>query len=69
MSNSLPNLATMNWVMVTEEDIICDQAEQALCDQYDRQVVPYYEDAREKAEAVRHVYDENLIGRLFEEND
>ena len=44
-------------------------AEQALSDQYDRQVRAFYDDAREKAEAVRQVYDENLIGRLFKEND
>ena len=69
LSNSLPNLSTITWVRVTEEDAIRDEAEQALCDQYDTQVRDYYDDAREKAEAVRQVYDENLIGRLFKEND
>jgi hypothetical protein len=61
LSNSLPNLSTISWVRVTEEDAIPDEAEQALCDQYDRQVRAYYDDARDKAEAVRQVYDENLI--------
>ena len=69
LSNSLPNLSTITWVRVTEEDEIRDEAEQALCDQYDRQVRAYYDDAQDKAEVVRQVYDENLIGRLFKEND
>ena len=69
LSNSLPNLSTISWVRVTDEDVLQDEAEQALCDQYDRQVQAYYDDAREKAEAVRQVFEENLIGRLFKEND
>ena len=42
-----------------------DEAEQALCDQYDRQIRVYYEEAREKARAVRQVFEENLIGKLL----
>ena len=68
LSRSLPNLSTVNWVMITEDDILQDEAEQALCDQYDRQILEYYDEAREKTRAVRQVFDENLIGKLFEEN-
>ena len=67
LSNSLPNLSTVNWVMITEEDIIEDKAQQALNDQYDLQILDYFEEARGKSRAVRQVYDENCIGKLFEE--
>ena len=50
--------------MYTEDDILLDEAEQALCDQYDRQIREYYEEAREKARAVRQVFDENLFAYL-----
>ena len=53
--------------MITEENIIEDKAQQALNYQYDQQVLDYYEEAREKSRAVRQVYEENCIGKLFEE--
>ena len=57
----------MNWVKYTEDDILQDEAEQSLCDQYDRQITEYYEEATEKARAVRQVFEENMIEKLFEE--
>ena len=42
LSSSLPNLSTMNWVTVTEEDVIRDQAEEALNEQYDRKIAEFY---------------------------
>ena len=51
-SNFLPNFHTIDWVTVTAEDKIRDEAEQALCDQYDRQVEEFYEEARDKAKAL-----------------
>ena len=53
--------------MITEEDIIEEEAEQASCDQYDKQIVDYYETAREKSRAVRQGFEENLIEKLVEE--
>ena len=46
LSSSLPNLSTMNWVTLTEEDVLRDQAEEALNEQYDRKIAEFYEDAR-----------------------
>ena len=66
ISRSLPNLSTLTWVRVTEEDILVEEAEQALNNQYDRQVEEFYIDAKKKAEAVREVYEENYIEKLFE---
>ena len=58
-SRSLPNLSTLTRVRVTEEDILIEEAEQALNNQYDRQVEEFYIDAKKKAESVREVYEEN----------
>ena len=54
--------------MITEDDLIRDEAEQALSDHYDRNISIFYEDAFEKAKAVRQVFDENRIEKLFDEN-
>ena len=52
---------------VTEDDLLKDAAEQALNDQYNRQVSAFYSDAHSKAAAVRKLYDENAIRELFED--
>ena len=68
---SLPNLSSLIWVRESEEDELVDSAEQALNDQYDRQVSGFcfYRDAKNKAAAIRKLYDENAIRDLFEENE
>ena len=42
-----------------------EAAEQALNEQFDRQVNDFYKNAKAKAEAMRQVYEENCIGNLF----
>ena len=64
-SRSLPNLSTLTWVRVTEEDILEDEAEQALNNQYDRQVDEFYIDAKKKADAVRQLYEENYMEEVI----
>ena len=54
-------------VKVTEEDKLVEAAEEALNDQYDRQVEDYYQEAKIQAEAANRVFEENAIGKLFEE--
>ena len=66
MTRSVPNLATLSWVRRTEEETMRDEAEQALNEQFDRQISDYYEDAKIKAAAIRQLYEENAIGKLFE---
>ena len=68
LSRSLPDMSTLNWVKITEEDSVMNAAEEALNEQYDRHVEEFYRDAKIQAEAVRRVYDEDDIGKLFEEN-
>ena len=65
MSLSLPNLSTVSWVNLTEEDILEDAAEQAMNDQYDYQVEQFYIDAKKKAEDIAQVFEENYIEKLF----
>ena len=68
LSKSLPDISTLRWVMVTEEDRVMNAAEEALNQQYDRQVEEFYREKIKEAEAVCSVYEENGIGKLFEED-
>ena len=45
------------------------EAEEALNEQYDRQIEDYYREAKLQAESVRQVYEENGIGKLFDEEN
>ena len=65
LSNSLPNLSTLNWVMITEEETIQDEAEQALNDHYDQQIQHYYEEAREKLRLIYKLIDLPIIQIIF----
>ena len=47
LSNSLPNISTIEWVK--PDDSFQDEAEEALCEQYDRQVAEFYLEEREAA--------------------
>ena len=70
LTRSLPNISTLRWVKVTEEDLTVHEAEDALNVQYDRQIDDYYREAKLQAEAVRQVHKENGIGKLIgEENN
>ena len=66
LSSSLPDLSTLTWVKFTEEEIIADEAEQALNAQHDREVSDFYEEAKKTAENLRGIFEENCIWRLFE---
>ena len=68
MSRSVPNLSTLSWVTITEEEMLMDEAEQALNEQYDRQIDEFYKDAKNRTAAIRQLYEENAIGELFEDN-
>ena len=65
VAKSLPNLSTLSWVSVTEDDIMFDEAEQAINRLYDHQVNEFYKEAKETSEKLRQVYEENCIGELF----
>ena len=54
------------FVDISEEDLIQDEAEEALSIQYDREIAQFYEEARITAANIRKVYEENAIGLLFE---
>lgn len=65
ISRSLPNLSTLSWVRVTEDDYMVEAAEQALNELFDHQVNDFYKDAKAEAEAIRQIYEEDCIGNLF----
>ena len=67
LSRSLPDMDTLSWVKVTEEDNVLNAAEEALNEQYDKEVEDYYKEAKIQAEAVRQIFEENAIGKLFEQ--
>ena len=66
LTRSLPDLSTLSWVKFTAEDIIADEAEQALNEQHDREINDFYREAKNTAENLRQVFAENCIGKLFE---
>ena len=67
LSRSLPDMATLDWVRITEEDKVLNAAEEALNEQYDRKVEDFYKEAKIQAEAVHRIFEENAIGKLFEQ--
>ena len=67
LSRSLPNLSTLVWAKVTEDDLILEAAEEALNKQYDDRIEQFYEEAKAKATALREVYDGNCISKLFDD--
>ena len=69
ISRSLPNLASFMWVKVSDDDLILDAAEEALNEQFDREVENFYEDAKAKATVIRDVDEENCIWKLFDRDD
>ena len=61
LSMSHPDLSIMRWVKFTEEEIIADKAEQALNEQYDREISDFYKDAKITAENLRGILEDNGI--------
>ena len=66
LSGSLPDLSIFSWVKITEEDILRDEAEQALNAQYDRKVEDFYEEAKRTASKLREIYEEGVLAKLFQ---
>ena len=69
LSRSQPDMSTLTWVRVTEEDVVENAAEEALNEQFDRQVEDFYQEAKVQAEKIRQIYEEDAIGKLFEEDN
>ena len=55
LSKSLPDLSHVSWVTITAEDTLLEGAEEALNEQYDREVAAFYSEARKEAAAVRYL--------------
>ena len=66
LPRSLPDLSIFSWVKITEEDILRDEAEQALNAQYDRKVEDFYEEAKRTASKLREIYEEGVLAKLFQ---
>ena len=69
MRRSHPNLKTIRWREFTEEDLINDELGIIEMQQYDSEIQHYYNEAKEKSKALREIYDERQIRRLFDENE
>ena len=66
LSKSLPDISTLVFVNISEEDKLRDAAEEALSNQYDRNIKDFYNDAKIKAANLRQIFDDNAIGQLFQ---
>ena len=53
LSKSVPNLTQLVWVSMSEEETLCEQAEQALGVLYDEEVANFYMEAKMNAAAAR----------------
>lgn len=53
---------------MTDEDLIEDQVCEAEAEMYEEELKEFYREATEKAKALREIFEENLIEKLFEEN-
>ena len=53
LSHSLPNLNTVLWVNITDEERLRDEAEEALAEHYDDQVKQFYLEHKERIHAER----------------
>ena len=67
LSRSHPNLATIKWTKFTEDDLIEEQISEIEMENYGTEVKEFFEEAAEKAKALREIYEESLIEKLFEE--
>ena len=44
---------TLTWLKVTKEDVVANAAEEALNEQFNRQVKDFYQEAKVQAEKIR----------------
>ena len=62
-------MSTLTWVRVTKEDVVANAAEEALNEQFDKQVEDFYQEAKVQAEKIRQLYEEDAIEKLFKEDN
>ena len=53
LSKSLPRLDSISWYTPSEEDLLVDEMEEALSNQYDREITNFYFDKREQLREAR----------------
>ena len=61
LTKSLPDLSFLSWVSISEEDILRDQAEEALNFLSDRDIERFYLDAKQRAAEARSSLDAELV--------
>ena len=69
LSRSHPDLARIHWREYTDHELIEDEIHEMEMDLYDAEIKEFYRDAAAKAKALREVYEENLIEKLFVEEE
>ena len=67
-TRSHPNLSKIRWRNVTEEEIIDDEIEAIEMEKYEHEIEDFYKEAAEKSRALREIYEDEHIRKLFDEN-
>ena len=68
LSRSQPNLSCIKWVNITEEELIDNDINEIEMEQYHYEIQEFYRDATERSRALREIYEEEQIKKLFDEN-
>ena len=68
LSRSHPNLASIRWREITEEELIEQEIDEIEMQNYDKEISDFYEEAAEKSRNLRDIYEQQDIKKLFEEN-
>ena len=68
LSRSHPNLATIRWHEITEDEVIEQEIEDIEMQRYDQEIRTFYEEATEKSKNLRQIYENQDIRKLFNEN-
>ena len=68
LSRSHPNLATVRWRDITEEEIIEEEIDEIEMEIYDNEIKNFYIEAAEKSRNLRGIFENQEIEKLFEDN-
>ena len=68
LTRSHPNLASIRWRDITEEELIEQEIDEIEMEIYDKEIRDFYEEAAEKSRNLRDIFEKQDIKKLFEEN-
>ena len=68
LKRSHPDLTSIRWVNITDEDVIEQEIEEIEMNNYDTEIREFFQESAEKSRKLREIYEEGHIKKLFEEN-